>query len=424
VLDIDLPHEERIALRLSTSWRTTLFFTTAGALIACDNGTTDPADGDGTPPSIGAVAFRTEGNGKVADRFTGELWVVGNVAYTTTWGSRIVNGVRSSGNAVKIWDVSGTTPALIDSLLVPDALTLGDVQASDDGKLLIVATEFSPGSIMIYDLADPRKPQLITRYTSANTIAGVHTAEVQRVNGKLYAFLCVDPGDDPARLVIVDITNPTTPVEVLSKVMGDPYVHDVFVRDGILMTALWTEGMSIFDIGGGGKGGTVANPVLLGNVRTVGGNAHNIWWFHDPSDGTKRFAFVGEEGPGSIGSSSEGDIHVVDVSDFAKPREVAFYEVAGAGTHNFSVDESRGVLYAAFYNGGVRALNIRGSNLGLCSSSMKRGVACDLKKVGREVAVGLTDTGSAVFVWGVKSVGTKLYASDMLNGLWKLETTP
>ncbi len=422
MLDIDPPTEEQIALRFSTSWQTALCLT--AALIACDNGTTDPDDGDGTPPPIGAVVLRTEGNGKVEDRFTGELWVVGNVAYTTTWGARILNGVRSTGNAVKIWDVSGTTPALIDSLIVPDALTLGDVQASDDGKLLIVATEFSPGSIMIYDLADPKKPQLISRYTSANTNAGVHTAEVQRVNGKLYAFLCVDPAEGPARLVIVDITNPATPVEVLSKVMGEPYVHDVFVRDGILMIALWTQGMSIFDIGGGGKGGTVANPVLLGNVRTVGGNAHNIWWFHDPSDGSKRFAFVGEEGPGSIGSSSVGDIHVVDVSDFAKPREVAFYSVPGAGTHNFSVDEGRGVLYAAFYNGGVRALNIRGSNLGVCSSSQKTGGACDLKKVGREVAVGLNDTGSPVFVWGVKSVGTKLYASDMLNGLWKLETTP
>jgi hypothetical protein len=189
------------------------------------------------------------------------------------------------------------------------------------------------------------------------------------------------------------------------------------------MAALWNEGMSIFDIGGGGKGGTVANPVLLGNVRTEGGNAHNIWWFHDPSDGSKRYAFVGEEGPGSIGSSAAGAIHVVDVSDLTRPSEVAFYEVPGAGTHNFSADENRGVLYAAFYNGGVRALNVRG-NLGVCRSSMRSLGRCDLQKVGREAAVGLNSTGSPVFVWGVKSVGTKVYASDMLNGLWKLETTP
>jgi WD40 repeat protein len=390
---------------------------------ACDNKTTDIDDGDGTPPPISPVALRAEGQGAVAERFTAEVWVVGNVAYTTTWGSRTLNGVRSPGNAVKIWDVSGATPALIDSLIVPEAITLGDVQASDDGKLLVVATEDSPGSIVIYDLADPRKPQLISRFTSANTNPGVHTAEVQRVNGKLYAFLCVDPADTPARLVIVDITNPGAPTEVLSKEMGDPFVHDVFVRDGILMVALWNDGMSIFDIGGGARGGTVANPVLLGNVKTLGGNVHNIWWYHDPSDGSKRFAFVGEEGPGSLGSSAQGDIHVVDVSDLTKPREVAFYSVAGAGTHNFSVDESRGVLFAAFYNAGVRALNVRG-NLGACPSSMKTGGRCDLRKVGREVGEGLTNTGAPVFVWGVQSVGTKLFASDMLNGLWKLETIP
>jgi hypothetical protein len=395
----------------------------AVAFEACDNDPTDPDGGNSTPPPISAVALRAEGHGTVSDRFTAELWVVGNVAYTSTWGSRLFNGVRSFGNAVKIWDVSGATPTLIDSLIVPDAITLGDIQASDDGKLLVVATEFSPGSIVIYDLADPGKPQLISRFTNAHTNPGVHTAEVQRVNGRLYAFLCVDPADSPARLVIVDITNPAAPTEVLSRDMGDPFVHDVFVRDGILMTALWNSGMSIFDIGGGGRGGTVANPVFLGNVRTLGGNAHNIWWYHDATDGTKRYAFVGEEGPGSAGSSAQGDIHVVDVSDFTNPREVAFYSVTGAGTHNFSADESRGVLFAAFYNGGVRALNVRG-NLGDCSSSMRSGSRCDLAKTGREVAKGLTDAGLPVYVWGVKSVGTKLFASDLLNGLWKLETIP
>src|ERR1700675_78685 len=128
------------------------------------------------------------GAGRVSDRYTGEIWVQGNVAYTTTWGFR-----SAPGNAVKIWDVLGEVPTLVDSLIVPNASTLGDIQASDDGQLLVVATEFSPGSIMIYSLANPVKPQLITRYTTALTDPGVHTAEVQRVNGRLYAFLCIDP---------------------------------------------------------------------------------------------------------------------------------------------------------------------------------------------------------------------------------------
>ena len=386
----------------------------------CDNGIID-AGGEKTITQPPSLALRVDGFGTVADRFTAEVWVVGNVAYTTTWGARTVNGVRSVGNAIKIWNVDGAVPVLADSLIVADATTLGDIQASDDEKLLVVATEFSPGSIVIYDIANPSKPQLLSRFSSDNTLPGVHTALVQRVNGKLYAFLCVDPGGGAlAKLVIVDLSNPAVPVEVFSQEMGSPFVHDVFVRDGILMAALWNDGISIFDIGGGGKGGTIANPVLLGNAKTVGGKVHNIWWFHDVANGTKRYAFVGEEGPGSIGASSVGDIHVVDVSDFANPHEVAFYTVPSAGTHNFSMDEDRGVLFAAYYNAGVRALNVRG-DLGRCDADAKLGDGrCDLGKMGREVGHALTDTGGAVYVWGVFSVGTKLYASDMLNGLWKL----
>jgi len=211
---------------------------------------------------------------------------------------------------------------------------------------------------------------------------------------------------------------------VFSQAMGNPFVHDVFVRDGILMTALWTDGISIFDIGGGGKGGSVASPVLLGNTTVFGGRVHNIWWFHDPGSGSRQYAFVGEEATGAIGSGSSGDIHVIDVSNFATPHEVGFYNVPGAGTHNFFVDESKGILYAAYYNAGVRALNIRG-DLGGCAPNLKSADGrCDLRKMGREVGHGLTDETMPVYIWGVYKDGAKLYATDMLNGLWKLEAVP
>jgi hypothetical protein len=204
--------------------------------------------------------------------------------------------------------------------------------------------------------------------------------------------------------------------------MGSPYVHDVYVRDGILITALWNQGITMWDIGGGGRGGTVSNPVQLGNVVTVGGKAHNVWWYHS-SGGEKRYAFVGEEGPGSIGSSSIGDIHVVDMSDMSAPREVAFYHLSGAGTHNFYVDETRGILYAAYYNGGVRALDVHG-DLSTCDAANKSADGrCDLGKMGREVASGPTGVG-AVYIWGVQLSGGYVYASDMLNGIWKLAPVP
>lgn len=387
------------------------------------------------PDALAPEALAVEGLGKVAERYTAELWVHGNTAYTTTWGARTVGGVRSTGNAIKIWDVSGSSPTLADSVIVSGARTLGDVQVSADGSLLVVATEFAPGSIVIYSLADPRKPVQLARFSSPRTAPGVHTAEIQPVNGRIYAFLSVDPGSGPARLVIVDLGNPAVPREVASLEVGSPFQHDVFVRDGILMTAEWHDGMSIWDIGGVGRG-SIASPVRLGNVRTVGGSVHNIWWYRDAA-GLKRYAFVGEEGPGS---PSSGDIHVVDVSDFANPREIAFFSVPGAGTHNFWLDEARGLLYAAYYNAGVRVLDVRG-DLSACAPEHRSGDGrCDLALMGRERARGLGSdmiaarfhldgdghghnvegSSSAVFVWGVHGSGGRVYASDMTNGLWKL----
>jgi hypothetical protein len=312
----------------------------------------------------------------------------------------------------------------VDSVIVANATTLGDVQVTDDGAWLVVATEFSPGSIVIFDLADPRHPVQAARFSSANTTPGVHTAEVSRVGGRQYAFLSVDPNaSNPARLVIVDLANPRAPVEVTSLRIGQPYVHDVFVRDGLLFTALWNEGVRIYDIGGGGRGGTPAAPVAISTIATVDGSVHNVWWFHDPSNGSKRYLFLGEEQPGTIGFSSEGDIHVVDVSDLANPREVGFFHLLDAGTHNFSMDEAGGILYAAYYNRGVQAFNVRG-DLSVCPDNQRDTFGrCDLT-LGRRVGHAL-DTPTAdrsFFIWGVQVSGGHVYASDMLNGLWKLST--
>jgi hypothetical protein len=381
------------------------------SILACD------PDNPVVPPAV-SPSLSVLGNGLVTDRYTAEIWVRGNIAYTTTWGFR-----QALGNAINIWDVSGSVPTLVNTVIVPNASTLGDIQTSDDGQLLIVATEYSPdGSIMIYSLADPTNPQLISRYATSLTSPGVHTAEVQRVNGTLYAFLSIDPGGgSPARLVIVDLSDPAAPTQAFTAIMGSPYVHDVFVRDGILITALWHDGITIWDIGGAGNG-SVSSPIALGNVDT-GGQAHNLWWYHNAVTGEKRYAFVGQEGPGAIGSSSSGDIHVVDVTNFASPREVAFFHLDGAGPHNFSVDETNGRLYAAYYNGGVRVIDITG-DLSSCDAANKSPDGrCDLSRMGREVAHWVGNQ-QPVFVWGVHHSGGRLYASDMLNGIWKLSDFP
>ncbi|MFN8581214.1 MAG: hypothetical protein U0163_09600 [Gemmatimonadaceae bacterium] len=388
--------------------------------LACNaDPATSPADGGISPPTSGTAVMQVVGHGVLTDRFTAEVWARPPFAYTTTWGRR--GQAQTAGNAINIWNVSSNTPVLVDSVIVgPGVTTIGDVEVSDDGSLLVVPTEFAPGSIRVFDLSNPRKPVLRSTYTSAAITQGVHTCEIERVNGRLYAFLAINRGPAlPSSLEIVDLTDPTNPTRVFGRAMGIPFIHDVFVRDGILFTALWNDGLVLWDIGGGGKGGSVSSPVEMGRIVTQNGEVHNVWWYHDGLSGDKRFVFVGEEGPGAIGASSIGDIHVVDISNPAAPVEVAFFNVPEAGTHNFSVDEAHGFLYAAYYNAGVQVLDVRG-DLSACASDAKVDGRCDLRKSGHFIAEGLRDQGTPVYVWGVHAVNGFVYASDMLNGLWKL----
>lgn len=384
-------------------------------VVACSTDPSGPTPAPGEPGTLAVLA-----SGQIAARYTAEVWSHGSHVYTTTWGTRFEGTTGQPGNALYIWSQSGNQLTLVDSVLVAEANTLGDVQVTADGRYLIMPTEREPGSILTYDLTNPIKPALLSVHKSSNITRGVHTTEVQMVNGRLLAFLAVNGGSShPPRLIVVDLSDPRNPAEILVHNISGSFIHDVFVRDGILFVAEWSNGMTIFDIGGGGKGGTVESPVLMGGVRTAGGQVHNIWWFHDPQTGSKRYAFVGEEGPASLFTQASGDLHVVDLGDFATAREVAFMNVPLAGVHNFSMDEARGILYAAWYNGGVQAIDVRG-DLGSCSDDQKAPDGrCDLAKMGRVAATGLRD-GVPVFVWGVHYDGTALYASDMLNGLWKL----
>ena len=83
-----------------------------------------------TPATPAALA--TLGLGVVNERYTAEVWVRGTIAYTSTWGAR--GAVR--GNAIKIWDVSAAVPKLVDSVIVANAGTTGDVAVtSQDARL-------------------------------------------------------------------------------------------------------------------------------------------------------------------------------------------------------------------------------------------------------------------------------------------------
>ncbi|MEZ4588567.1 MAG: hypothetical protein R2909_19485 [Gemmatimonadales bacterium] len=214
--------------------------------------------------------------------------------------------------------------------------------------------------------------------------------------------------DGPVGLVHVD---PRLAAEI--PIAPNYGIHDTYVRDGIAFVAAWNTGVIIFDVGDGRAGGSPEHPVeisrLVPSANDVPGGpaVHNAWWFKDPSTGSARYLFLGQEGPGAVGQSSTGDIHVLDVSDLANPVEVAGLRIPGAGAHNFWMDESAAVLYAAYYNAGVIAVDVSGE------------LAGDLSD--RVIATVAPGGAGATFTWGVQLAAGALWASDMVSGFWKLD---
>jgi hypothetical protein len=376
-------------------------------LAACGGGDGTGGDGGSGPPP--GDSFRIEAGGdNVPDRYTSDLWVHGSWAYTGTWGASGRNGVP--GNAVKIWSLDAAgAPSLADSIVLSSVGTVSDVQVSDDGAELVFSTELGANAgLYVYDLADARRPAF---RDSALVEQGIHTATVAELGGRRYVFAAQNP-PDPA-LLVYDITDPAA-IELRTTVPIPPAygIHDTYVRDGIAFVFAWNTGVIIYDVGNGLRNGAPDAPVEVSRLVTAtagvaGGHAvHNGWWFHNPVSGERRYLFIGQEGAGVIGSRSSGDIHVVDVADLAHPREVAFFHLDGAGTHNFWMDESRQILYAAYYNAGVVALDVSGTLEGDLSSRL----------IAQIQPGGAGDT----YTWGVQLAGGSLYASDMLSGLWQL----
>lgn len=352
--------------------------------------------------STARAAFSILGGGNnVNERYTSDLWVHGNYAYTGTWGFR-----SAQGSALKVWRLSaGGSPTLVDSIITAGIGTVSDVEVSSDGALLVFSAENGGSAgLHLYSLADPAHPAFIANYAVST---GLHTATFGYIGGKRYIFAAKNPASPALMIFEIDPVAPSPIALVTTVPVPANYGHhDTFVRAGLAFVCAWNTGVRIYDIGDGVAGGTPQAPQLISTFATSGGEVHNAWWFHNPVTNEKKYLFVGQEGPGVIGSSSSGDIHVVDVSNLANPVEVASYHLNGAGTHNFWMDEPRQVLYAAYYNGGVVALDVSGTLSGSLA--------------GREIAR-ITPGGSGnTFMWGVMLHNGYVYASDMLSGLWQL----
>ena len=362
------------------------------------------------------------GHGRVSDRSTTDLWVW----EAPNGRDYAMTGTYSAAGHAYVWDVTDPANLEIVDVVRVDARSVNDVKVSEDGATAVISREGASNrrnGLVILDVSDPAVGVLkIAEYDDRLT-GGVHNTFIH--DGHVYALSAA------RRYDIINIEDPAAPRRVGSFALDNPArsIHDVVVRDGIAYSANWTDGVAVVDVGGAGRGGTPQEPRLIGQFPFPTGWNHTVYPYRSVSTG-KFYIFAGDEaarsgpnfspepavGTGTPGYENEphrwrGWIHILEWDeDFeSPPRLVARYEVPEAGSHNVWVEDD--VMYVAFYNGGLRVVDVSGELLG------------NLYRQGREIArfLPLDPEGfvpNAAQVFGAQPHKGTIFFSDMNSGLW------
>ncbi len=401
----------------------------AVALFAggCAANGSSPAGPNAAPAADAQLPGRFEvvGRGAVVGSHTSDMWVFQGVdgrdyALTGTWGA--CDGCF--GDRLYVWDVSDPAkPVLSDSVMV-DARVVNDVKVNAAGTVAVLTREGASSrrnGIILLDLSNPAHPTVASDYWETLT-GGVHNTFV---DGN-YVYAVNDGTADLHVIDISDIKNPTEVGRYGIPIKNGKYLHDVWVKDGLAYLSYWDDGVIIVDVGKGIRQGTPQDPKFVSQYkyRTTWkgkeyGNTHVVFPYTNRAG--RSYLFVGDEiFPDDFDDRNPRDVpggyvHVIDVSDIENPTEVAKYEVPGAGVHNLWVEND--TLYTAYYNGGLRAVDVSGELRG------------DLRSQNREIAVLSTTDAQAFianrpFTWGPQLYKGLVYASDHNSGLWITRVVP
>ena len=367
------------------------------------------------------------GHGLITDVLTSDLWIWPGIgkhkgkdfAVTGTWGS--------NGEAY-FWDV--TDPAnmkIIDTVTV-DARTVNDVKISADGRVGVMTREGASdrkNGFVILDVSDPYNVTISAAYNDDMT-GGVHNAFIYENhiyavnNGRKYDIINIDDPKKPFRVGVYELDSP------------GHSIHDVWIEDGIAYSSNWADGVHAVDIGGlkfdeknrsqkqfnpllakAGQG-SPSNPVHLADFKDI--NGHNHAAFPFKSQSTDKFYIVGGDEwfpwryPGKPRPyQPRGGFHFYDFTDIENPKEEAVYTITEAGSHNHWIQGD--TLIAAYYNGGLRVVDISGDLLG------------DIYRQGREIAFYMSShpeghIPNSTNVWGAIPYKGYIYFTDMYSGLY------
>jgi len=370
------------------------------------------------------------GHGLISDVYTSDLWLWPGIgkhqgkdfAVTGTWGA--------NGEAY-FWDVTDPSKMVIIDTITVDARTINDVKVSEDGKVGVISREGASNrknGFVILDVSDPYNVNITAEFNDDMT-GGVHNVFIY--DDHVYAV------NNGRKFDIINIEDPSNPFRVGVYELNTPghSIHDVWVENGIAYSSNWADGVHAVDVGGlkfnernrkkieynpllmkAGKG-SPANPTHLASL--VDPNGHNHAAFPFKSKSTDKFYIVaGDEWfpwryPGKPRPyQPRGGFHFLDFTDINNPKEEAVYTITEAGSHNHWIKGD--TLYAAYYNGGLRIVDISGELLG------------DLYRQGREIAFFLTSHSegripNSTNVWGTIPYKGYIFYSDMYSGLYCLK---
>jgi hypothetical protein len=313
---------------------------------------------------------------------------------------------------IHVWDVTDPGHPAFERSIDPGADRVHDVEIGGGNSWAVVALSHPTGDdagLLVLDLSTPADPATIARVTDGVS-GGVSAVAVDR--DVVWAGVIED-----GSLIGFDFSDPSTPRRAgiwraESVGVGGSHIADIDVRDGIALLARWHDGLTVLDVGAGIRDGTVARPVLVSEfkyrVRLDGqewGNTFKVRRWRD-----RVLLADGIENCDSCIDGPRGGVHIIDVTDIERPREVASYRVPEAGARDLEIDPRSERLIAAYGTGGLRLVDLSGEMRG------------DLYVQGREVVAvptgaWLNGIPSRSLARGARGLKQAIFVADMYAGL-------
>jgi hypothetical protein len=365
------------------------------------------------------------GRGTITETHTSDLW-----PWTGKDGrDYVLVGTWGGDGYAYVFDITDMDkPVKTDSVKV-DARTINDVTVSPDGRYGVLSREGASNrvnGVVILDLAVPAHPKVASTFDHELT-GGVHN--MFATNDHLFAI------SGGAKYVIIDVKDIYDPKYVSEYRHPNARIHDLWVHDGIAYSAQGGVGVVVVDVGNGKYGGRIDDPKLITTYRVNSG--HEIFPYFQRSTG-RTYLFIGDEemsrrgrvfeGSGyslsgadgrpprnGVPQTSGGYTHIVDFTDPMNPMAVGRYHIEDYGSHDIIVEDD--VLYQAYYDGGVRLVDVSGELMG------------NLEHQLREIAVfkpydpqGYTP--NAPFVMNAMPWKGRVLFTDFNSGLWAAKLIP